>query len=124
MESKGLVLMEKVDGILQNELGSYEIEDDNGLIFKAFVENNVVYLFLTTDRDVSDDEYNQIYDLYNIEALELEGYEVEEIEEEYNPVWCFRFDFDNDHLKTQERLTEILEFHKKEIERINSILKQ
>ncbi|EYE87991.1 hypothetical protein Q428_10465 [Fervidicella metallireducens AeB] len=124
MESKGLVLMEKVEGILQNELGSYEIEDDNGLIFKAFVENNVVNLFLTTDRDVSDDEYNEFYDLYNIEALELEGYEVEEVEEEYNPVWCIKFDFDNDHLKTQERLTEVLEFHTNEIERINSILKQ
>lgn len=123
LDAKGLVLMEKENGILTNELGSYEIESGLELVFKAYVEQNSVKLFLTTDRDVEDDEYNEIYDNYNIEGLERDRFKVEEIEEEYNPVWCIKFKFDEEHSVVEDKLNLAIGYHESEINRIYEEMK-
>lgn len=124
LDAKGLVLMQKEDGSLTDELGSYEIESGLELVYKAYVELDTVKLFLTTDRDVEDDEYNEIYDNYNIEGLEEKGFKVEEIEDEYNPVWCIKFRFEEDHNDVQEALNEAIGFHEDELKRIYAEIKK
>lgn len=118
MDAKGLVLMNKENGILTNELGSYEIKGGLELVYKAYVEENIVNLFLTTDRDVTDDQYNEVFDEYEDEALTTEGFEVEEIEDEYNPVWCITFEYKDEFDDVEEDLNYIITNHKKQIDTI------
>lgn len=124
LDAKGLVLMQNQNGMLTNELGSYEIESGLELVYKAYVELDTVKLFLTTDRDVNDDEYNEIYDNYNVEALEKMGFDVEEIDDEYNPVWCIKFRFEEDHSTVEEALNDAIGFHEEELKRIYNEIKK
>jgi hypothetical protein len=117
VEASSLVLMNRVDGILEKELGSYEIEEGLELVYKAFVENNKVCLFLTIDRDVNDEEYNEVFDNYNMDELSNMGFEVSEVEE-YNPVWEVNFEFNDDHDEVEEALNSILSYHNGEVKRI------
>lgn len=123
LDAKGLVLMQRENGILTDELGSYEVESGLEFVYKAYVELDTVKLFLTTDRDVEDEEYNEIYDNYNLEGLEEMGFEVEEIEDEYNPVWCIKFKFEEEHSTMEDSLNEAISFHANELKRIYSELK-
>lgn len=118
MEASSLVLMNKVEGILEKEFGSYEIEEGLELVYKAFVENNKVCLFLTVDRDVNDEEYNEIFDNYNLEELSNMGFEVSEVEEEYNPVWQVNFEFKDNHDEIEEALNSIISYHNNEVIRV------
>ncbi|QCX34593.1 hypothetical protein FDN13_13270 [Caloramator sp. E03] len=118
MEADSVVLMEKENGILAKELGSYRIETGIEYIYKAYVEEENVKLFLTTDVDVSDDEYNEIYDEYNFEPLLSLGCEVEEVEGEYNPVWLVRIPFEKVHDDMEKKLNDIVSYHEKEIKSI------
>lgn len=124
IDAKGLVLMLRENGTLTDELGSYEIESGLELVYKAYVELDTVKLFLTTDRDVDDEEYNEIYDNYDIEGLEEKGFEVEEIEDEYNPVWCIKFRFEEDHSVVEEALNDAIAFHENELKRIYAEIKK
>jgi hypothetical protein len=118
IDAKALVLMKRENGVLQEELGSYEIEDGLNLVYKAYVEGGKVYLFLTTKDDVTDEEFTQIYDMYDIEKYSQMGYTVEEIDDEYNPMWCVELDFVDDHEEMQDRLNEVILFHNDEMNRI------
>lgn len=118
IDAKALVLMKRENGVLQEELGSYEIEEGLNLVYKAYVENDKVYLFLTTKDDVSDEEFTQIYDMYEVEKYSQMGYNVEEIDDEYNPMWCVEIDFVDDHEEMEERLNKVISFHNDEMNRI------
>lgn len=123
MEASSLVLMERVNGILENELGSYEIEKGIDLVYKAYVEDRTVHLFLTIDGDVDDDEYNDIFDNYNTDEIAAMGYDVTEVDEEYNPIWRVSFEFQENHSLIQEALNKIIGYHLSEINRVNNMLK-
>ncbi|SKA85158.1 hypothetical protein SAMN05443428_106122 [Caloramator quimbayensis] len=118
MEGSSIVLMEKQDGILSKELGSYEIETGIEYIYKAYVEDEIVYLFLTTNVDVDDENYNDIFDEYDFEGHINLGCQVEEVEEEYNPVWLIKTDFINQHDDMKKKLNDIIKYHAEEIKRI------
>lgn len=122
MEASSLVLMERENNILTKELGSFQIESGLEMVYKAYVESGITNLYLTTDRDVNDEEFNEIFDMYNFEFLSQKGYEIEEVEDEYNPVWVVRFDFLEEHIEMQEALNEVILYHKGEIQRINEEL--
>jgi hypothetical protein len=117
-EAKGLVLMNKENGILTHELGSYEILGGLELVYKAYVEEGLVKLFLTTSRDVTDEEYNEVFDKYEDEVLTMEGFELEEVEDEYNPVWCVTLKYLEDFGDMEEDLNFIITSHKDQIEKI------
>jgi hypothetical protein len=123
IDAKGLVLMNKEDGILTHELGSFEIKGGLELVYKAYVEKGLVKLFLTTDRDVTDEEYNDVFDAYEDEALENEGFSMEEVEDEYNPVWCITLDYKEEFEDMEEELNFIITYHKNQIEKIFEDLK-
>ncbi|MCX7885294.1 MAG: hypothetical protein N2448_09760 [Caloramator sp.] len=118
MEGNSIVLMERHEGILSKELGSYEIETGIEYIYKAYVENGIVYLFLTTKVDVDDENYNEIFDEYDFEGLLNLGCQVEEVEEEYNPVWLIKTNFNNHHDDMKKQLNDIIKYHEEEIKRI------
>lgn len=118
MDAASLVLYEKVNGILNAEIGSYEICSGLNYVYKAYVESGTVYVFLSTGADVSDEEYNAIYDEYDMKFFIDNGFEISEIEDEYNPVWLVKLPFDDEHEKMQEKLNDIISHHEIEINRI------
>lgn len=118
MDASGLVLMEKINGILDKEIGSYEINSGLEYVYKAYIEDGTVYVFLSTDRDVSDEEYNTIYDEYDSKLLNENGFEISEIEDEYNPVWLVKLPFEEEHEKMQDMLHKLIGLHEKEMKRI------
>ncbi|TDT60922.1 DUF6762 family protein [Fonticella tunisiensis] len=124
MEASSLVLMEKEDGMLTNELGSYQIERGLEFVYKAYVEDGIVNLFLTTDRDVDDNEYNEIFDNYNMKYIADKGYDIEEVEDEFNPVWCIKFEYTEEYQPMEDTLNEIISFHEGEIKRIYNEIKK
>ena len=118
IDAKGLVLMNKENGILTHELGSFPIHDGMEFIFKAYVEDEKVKLYLTTDSDVSDEEYNEVFDEYETEELETKGFQVEEVEDEFNPVWCYLFDYKEEYSENEEAINFALDYHKNQIQTI------
>ncbi|KRQ87952.1 hypothetical protein ABG79_00117 [Caloramator mitchellensis] len=117
MEGKALVLYKRENGILTEELGSYEIEVGLEFVYKAYVEDGKCYLFLTTDKDVTDEQYNEVYEMYNIEKYNEIDAEIEEVEE-YNPTWLFKFDFKDDYEYMSDILNDILYLHQENIKQI------
>jgi hypothetical protein len=124
MDAKSLVLMSKENGILTNELGSYEIETGLEFVQSAYVENYIVNLFISTDKDVEDEEFDEIYDNYSMDYLEQKGYEIEELEDVYNPTWCVKFKYDDDYDVVDEKLNEVLQYHEGEMKRIWEMIKK
>lgn len=123
MEASSLVLMEKENGILTNELGSYTIERGLDYVYSAYVENERIHLFITIDEDLSDEEYDEVFDSYNIDFLLDKGYEVEEVEE-YNPIWHIEFNYAEEYTPVANSLNEILSFHVDEAKRILGEIKK
>ena len=121
MEATSLVLMKKENGILATELGSYKVEEGLNYVFKAYVEDNKVKIYLTTDRDVSDEEYTKIYDLYNYSIFEKEKFTIEDVDDEYNPVWLVEFEFSQDDEINEENINSVIKIHSKEMKRIAEI---
>jgi hypothetical protein len=123
LEAKSLVLMEREEGILESELGSYEIETGLEFVFKAYVEDEVINLFLTTDRDVDDEEYSELFERYNFDESigGLTGNE--EIDDEYNPVWLYQFDYVEDYGTTAVRLNTLIKNHSQQIKKLYEEIK-
>lgn len=121
MEATSLVLMKRENGILTTELGSYKVEEGLSYVFKAYVEDNKVKIYLTTDRDVSDEEYTKIYDLYNYSIFEKEKFIIKDVDDEYNPVWLVEFEFSQDDEINEENINSVIKIHSKEMKRIAEI---
>lgn len=117
MEGRALVLYKRENNILTEELGSYEVENGLQFIVKAYVENDICHIYLSTDRDVTDEQYNEIFDLYDMEYFKNLGFEIEEVEE-YNPTWLVKFHFRDDYEYMEERLNLLVSNHEIQINEI------
>jgi hypothetical protein len=109
LDFSSLVLMErdKESKMLVKELGSYEVSEGAEYISKMYCEDDIVYIYFDTKRDVEEWEYSAIYDLFNEEAFENLGYNLEFMDEEYNPTWKFSFKFIEDYIEMKDKLNEI-----------------
>lgn len=99
MDFSSLVLMEKdkETKLIKRELGSYEVGEGAEYITKMFYDGDNVNVYFDTNIDVEEWEYTAIFDLFNLEEFEKIGYDIEEIDDEYNPTWLTKFDYSNDH---------------------------
>lgn len=119
MEFQSLVLIERDnEGHFVRELSSYKINPGAVYAKKFYMQNDKVYLEFHTDKDVEEWEYTAIYDLFDIEAFEKAGLDVEELDDEYNPTWKVCFDFYEDHLEMEEKLNSILDLVEDKIEEV------
>ncbi|OPJ56488.1 DUF6762 family protein [Alkalithermobacter paradoxus] len=129
MDSFELVLMEKEieTGFLSKEIESYSIKGNENLVQSIYMINEdskeIVYLILTTDKDVSDWEYSAIFDYYDEEVFKDVVISVEEIHDKYNPAWKLKFGFIDSHESMQELLNKILSIHKKELDSVYEEIK-
>lgn len=124
METVSVLLMEKnkETGYLERELGSYTISDNGNLIDSIYMvhenEKDIVHLKLTTERDVEDWEFSEILDYYDEDVLKDVVLSFEEVDDTHNPTWEVTFEFIESQNKMQDKLQDILNKHKKELDEI------
>lgn len=109
VDFSSLVLMERdADSkLFTKELGSYEVSEGAKFITKMYCENNIVNIFFETDRDVEEWEFSAIFGLFEADAFTEKGYDIENIEDEYNPSWVIKFKYDSQHEVTEEKVQEV-----------------
>lgn len=120
MDFAALVLMEvDKDNKFIKEMGSYEVHEGAEYISKFYYNNesNKVSIYFDTNKDVEDWEYTAIYELFNTEFFKNNGYEIEEKDDEYNPTWILTFDYIEEYSDMIQKLGEVCESLKSEIEK-------
>ena len=124
MEETVIVIMlkDKETGFFEKELGCYKIEDNDELIYNTYAYENedgyTVYMKLTCEREVSDWEFDAIFDYYDTETLLPFVSSIVEEEDCYNPTWNVTFDFIDNIEAMEEKIKEILSVHAKELETV------
>jgi hypothetical protein len=127
-ESISVVLMQKNPdtGFLETELDTYPIKNDRYItqIFAAG-EPPLVHMCLTTDPavDLTDEEFEAVYDLYEPDRLLGEVENFSEIEGGLNPVWEVVFPWNDNRDAMAEKMDRILTLHLAELAAIFSARK-
>ena len=111
MDFSALVLMEKDNetGFLGKNLGSFSVEEGAEYVRKFFVYKNEVNVVFNTKRDVEEWEFSAIFDLFNIDAFKKLNYKIEEDDDQFNPTWNIKFDYNEEieHEKMRSIINEI-----------------
>lgn len=109
MDFSSLVLMEMDPNtkLFIKEIGSYKIEDGAQYIKKMYYDGEKVNVQFDTNKDVEDWEYTAIYDVFNYDIFKESGFEIEDIDDEYNPAWRVKLDFIEDHDAMDNKLCEL-----------------
>lgn len=122
-----IMLKNKETGFLEKELGSLNINKNDEYIVNLFVlkedDGKKLHLRISTDRDVEDWEYGAIFDNYNYDSYGDNVIEIDEIDNDYNPVWEIVIDYDDNLSVVEERVAEILDIHSNELKRVYEEIK-
>lgn len=122
-----IMLKNKETGFLEKELGSLNINKNDEYIVNLFVlkedDGKKLHLRISTDRDVEDWEYGAIFDNYNYDSYGDNVKEIDEIDNDYNPVWEIVIDYDDNLSVVEERVAEILDIHSNELKRVYEEIK-
>ena len=119
MDYSSLILMERDNetGFVTKELGSYKVSEGAVYIKGFYVKGDSVYIKFDTNKDVEEWEYSAIYDVFNMELFENEGFEIEEVEDEYNPTFLINFKYKDDHDYIEEKLSLSIELIEEAMEK-------
>jgi len=119
MDYSSLILMERDNetGFVTKELGSYKVSEGAEYIKGFYVKADSVYIKFDTNKDVEEWEYSAIYDVFNMELFENEGFEIEEVEDEYNPTFLINFKYKDDHDYIEEKLSLSIELIEEAMEK-------
>ena len=119
MDYSSLILMEKdkETGFVVKEIGSYNVSEGAEYIKSFYVLDDKVYIKFDTNKDVEEWEYSAIYDVFNMELFENEGFEIEEVEDEYNPTFLINFKYKDDHEYIEEKLSLSIELIEEAMEK-------
>lgn len=111
MDFSSLILMERDEetGFVTKELGSYQVTMEAEYVKGFYVKGDTVYLKFDTNKDVEEWEYSAIYDVFNYGIFEEEGFDIEDMDDEYNPTFLVKFKYEDDNQYINEKLSLILE---------------
>lgn len=120
MDFSSLVLVErdKATNNIVRELGSYEISEGAEYITKLFYDGTCINLLFDTKRDVEEWEYTAIFDLFDTEEFEKNGFEIADIDDEYNPTWLVKFSYEEEHSRVKDKLGAICNLIKENLDKV------
>ncbi len=124
MEETVVVIMIKDSKtkFLDRELGSYRIAEHENLLYNTYAlesdDGIKIFMKITTDKDVSDWEFEAIYDYYDTETILPFVSSIYEEEDCFNPTWEVSFDFVDDQDAMEDKISKILNAHYKELESV------
>lgn len=119
MDYSSLILMEKdkETGFVVKEVGSYNVSEGAEHIKSFYVLGDAVYIKFDTNKDVEEWEYSAIYDVFNMNLFEEEGFEIEEVEDEYNPTYLVKFKYEDNREYISEKLSLCIELIEEAMEK-------
>lgn len=119
MDYSSLILMEKDNetGFVTKELGIFNVSEGAEYIKGFYVQGDTVYIKFDTNKDVQEWEYSAIYDMFNLELFEEEGFKIEEVEDEYNPTYLVSFKYEDKHEYISEKLSLCIELIEETMEK-------
>lgn len=108
MDFSSLVLMEKdkETGFIKKELGSYQVGEGAECITKMYYDGKV-NIYFDTKKDVDDWEYSAIFDTFEEVRFQEEGYEIEQVDDEFNPTWLVKFDYVDEYKEMSDKLNKL-----------------
>lgn len=122
-----IMLKDKETGALINELGSVRVPKNSNLLVNIFGyeadDKTELHMKVTTDRDVLDWEFPAIYDYYDAAVYEGRLTRVTEDEDCYNPTWELIFDFMEDIIDVEDKISELLAIHLSELNDVYEAIK-
>lgn len=120
MDFAALVLMrrDKETNILSEEIGSYKVGEGAKLVTKMYCIDNEVSVFFSTDRDVEEWEFSAIYDNFNEELFNNNGFIISFEEDEYNPTWKVNFELLEEYSEMEEKVSSLCELIDGEMKRV------
>jgi len=118
MEFSSLVLMEreKDTNFFVRELGSYQVDEGAEYITKLYFDGEMINLYFDTKEDVEEWQYTAIFDVFNEEAFTSKGYNIDTVDDEYNPTWLIKFNYSDEHSEVEDSLKELCNLIKEEME--------
>ena len=125
MDYSSLILMErdKETGFVTKELGSFKVSEGAEHIKGFYVKGDTVYIKFDTNKDVEEWEYSAIYDVFDMNLFESEGFKIEEVEDEYNPTFLINFEYKDDHDYINDKLSLAIELIEEAMEKAFSDIK-
>ena len=119
MDFSSLILMQRDEetGFVTKELGSYQVSMEAEYVKGFYVKGDTVYLKFDTNKDVEEWEYSAIYDVFDMDLFENEGFGIEEVEDEYNPTFLINFKYKDDHEYIEEKLALSIELIEEAMEK-------
>lgn len=125
-----IVIMQKdrKTGLFEKELISLKILENDEYILNIYAAEGdnfklVIYLNLTTKKDVSDWEYSAVYDYYEKDILRDLCISISEKEDEYNPTWEVIINYTDNEEELENILNKIIFIHKNELNQVFNIIK-
>lgn len=117
MDKTYIIIMQKdiANNKILKELNTIEL--DTSYIFSTFVDSitNEVILTLTTDKNLTDEEYSATYDYYDTEIFNNHLNKIIDNDFNYNPCWDLFFDYKDDNFYLEKTINKLLELHVKEL---------
>lgn len=129
MEDTVIVIMLKnpKTGFLEKELASLALKENEKLIVNIFAQEEneklKTHIKVTTDKDVSDWEYDAVFDYYDADIFKSLAENIIEVQECYNPTWEIIFEYTDDKEELEEKIKKILEIHRNELEDVYETIK-
>lgn len=125
MDYSSLILMERDNetGFVTKELGSFKVSEGAEHIKGFYVKGDTVYIKFDTNKDVEEWEYSAIYDVFDMNLFESEGFKIEEVEDEYNPTFLINFEYKDDHDYINDKLSLAIELIEEAMEKAFSDIK-
>lgn len=119
MDFSSLVLVErdKNNNILK-EIGSYQVSEGAEYITKLYYDGEYINLYFDTKKDVEEWEYTAIFDLFDVEPFKESGFQIFDIDDEYNPTWLLKFEFNEEYEIVKSRICNACTLIKEGIEKV------
>ena len=119
MDYSSLILMERDNetGFVSKEVGSFQVSEGAEFVKNFYVKGDTVYFIFDTKEDVEEWQYSAIYDMFNLELFEEEGFKIEEVEDEYNPTYLVSFKYEDKHEYISEKLSLCIELIEEAMEK-------
>lgn len=119
MDYSSLILMERDSetGFITKEIGSYKVSEGAEYIKGFYVKGDTVYIKFDTNKDVEEWEYSAVYDVFDMELFESDGFIIEEVDDEYNPTFLASFKYEDDYEYINEKLSLCIELIEEAMEK-------
>ncbi len=88
------------------EMGSYEIEQGNSYITRLYYDGKDIIIHFGIEEDLEDWQFSAVFDLFSKEDFEKKEFNIEDMDEDYNPTWLVSFPYKEDREYISERLNE------------------